>query len=368
MLLVLFACNNESPTGTTQNQIEKYLTIPSTPYNYAQPELPAFYYNQFVTIQDNTPQTNPITNWGATLGRVLFYDKQLSLNKTIACASCHIQQFGFTDTSQFSTGFYGERTHRHSMALANARYYSNGRFFWDERAASLEEQVLMPIQDSVEMGMTLPKLESRLRTSPFYPILFTNAFGDTAINTQRIAKALAQFVRSMVSYQSKYDEGRALVQDRTQDFPNFSSIENAGKTIFMKHQQFACFSCHNTDAFITDNPRNNGLVFNQTDRGIIIHTGVQTDFGKFKASSLKNVAVRHRFMHNGSLRGLDELIEFYNSGIKFSTLLDPHLKQSNNAARRLSLSNSDKEALKAFLHTLTDTALLTDVKFSNPFR
>src|SRR5690606_13559187 len=126
--------------------------------------------NQFIQIVDNTPADNPVTDWGATLGRVLFYDKNLSLNNTISCASCHHQQFGFTDTAILSIGFEGGHTQRHAMALTNARYYLNGRFFWDERAASLEQQVLMPVQDTVEMGMTIPQVIQRLNTKPYYPI------------------------------------------------------------------------------------------------------------------------------------------------------------------------------------------------------
>lgn len=111
---------------------------------------------------DNTPLANPVSDAGATLGRVLFYDRHLSVNDQLACASCHIQAFGFADTARLSRGFAGGLTRRHSMALANARFYANERFFWDERAGTLETQVLMPVQDPVEMGMTLPALESKL--------------------------------------------------------------------------------------------------------------------------------------------------------------------------------------------------------------
>ena len=237
LIILAASCNkHKDPEAENAELLSKYLNIPATPYNYAHPALPAFFRDQFVTIQDNTPADNKITDWGATLGRVLFYDKRLSRNLSISCASCHNQQFGFTDTAQFSKGFDGGLTRRHSMALANATYYMNGRFFWDERAATLEEQVLTPVQDSVEMGMRLDSLAARLQATAFYPVLFKYAFGSATVTSENISKALAQFVRSMVSYQSKYDEGRKLVDDRETDFPNYTAEENLGKEIFMKNK------------------------------------------------------------------------------------------------------------------------------------
>ena len=158
---------------------------------------------------DNTPASNPITDAGATLGRVLFYDRRMSVNDQVACASCHIQAFGFADTARLSRGFAGKLTRRHSMALANARFYANGRFFWDERARTLEAQVLMPVQDPVEMGMTLPALEAKLGGIEYYRPLFQSAFGTQQITSDRIAGALAQFVRAMVTSEARFD--RSLI-------------------------------------------------------------------------------------------------------------------------------------------------------------
>lgn len=183
---------------------------------------------------DNNPANNTITNNGATLGRVLFYDKNLSVNKTISCASCHNASFGFSDTAVLSKGFAGGRTGRHSMSLINARFYQRGRFFWDERAATLEEQVLMPFQDQTEMGMTIPTLLQRVREQAFYAPLMNNAFGDTAINSNRIALALAQFVRSIVSSSSKYDVGRAQTNNPVANFANFTAEENEGKGYLLR--------------------------------------------------------------------------------------------------------------------------------------
>ncbi len=162
---------------------------------------------------DNTPRDNPVTDAGATLGRVLFYDTRLSANNTVACGSCHHQSRAFVDPNRFSKGFEGKLTDRNAMSLVNLRYYPRGRFFWDERARSLEEQVLMPIQSKIEMGQDLTKLVEILAKDDKYPELFRKAFGDSPRSRQaRLARAMAQFLRSMVSYQSKYDEGLAQVR------------------------------------------------------------------------------------------------------------------------------------------------------------
>lgn len=367
---VLFSSCKEKPSFISDAEILRaHLNVSAEVANYSSPQLPNFFKNQFVAIQNNTPVNNPTTDWGATLGRVLFYDQQLSKNNTISCASCHQQSHGFADTSRFSTGFTGGTTARHTMALANAVYYINGRFFWDERAATLEEQVLQPIEDPIEMGMTMPEVIERINRTEYYPILFENAFGSREVSDDKIAKALAQFVRSMVSYDSKYDEGRSMVSERTIDFPNFSQEENAGKKIFMSNTKVNCFGCHNTDVFIGDNARNNGLYERNTDEGIYTHTQNDLDKGKFKTPSLKNIAVRGRFMHDGSLTSLDQVIDHYNSGIRANANLDPHLVDvATRTPVKMGLTALEKSQLKAFLETLTDYTLLSDEKFSDPFK
>lgn len=155
-----------------------------------------------------------------------------------------------------SVGFDGGTTSRHSMTLINSRWYQRGRFFWDERAVTLEEQVLMPFQDSVERGLTLEQLDSIVFDQLYYPELFSNAFGDTIVTTDRISKALAQFVRSIVSYSSKYDTGRAQVGGPSPNFSNFTAEENEGKQLFLlaiPNGGDACFGCLTTDAFISAN-------------------------------------------------------------------------------------------------------------------
>lgn len=371
MFFTYISCKkvNVLPTdGKSEIEVLKEsLKIPEMPYNYAAPGLPPFFSNHFVRIQDNTPAGNNVTDWGATLGRVLFYDTRLSKNYTISCASCHIQEFGFTDTSKFSKGFMGGLTKRHSMSLLNSCFYLSGRFFWDERAATLEEQVLMPIQDPVEMGMRLDSLDSRLRTTAYYPILFKYAFGSSEINSLNISKALAQFVRSMISYQSKYDIGRAMTIAKEDDFPNFSVQENIGKNIFMSNTKINCAGCHTTDVFIMDNPRNNGISISNDDEGVYVHTKDNRDIGKFKVPSLKNIAQRVNFMHDGSIRGLDGVLNHYNLMILPNPNLDIHLQDISGNPRTMNLSVDEIDALKAFLLTLTDTEITKDVKFSSPY-
>lgn len=333
--------------------------LPDTLYEYANLDLPAHYNTPLLLDIDNTPPNNPVTNAGATLGRVLFYDKRLSANNTVACASCHVQVNGFSDAARLSTGFEGGLTGRNSMGLANARYFRSGAFFWDERAASLEEQVLMPIQDSVEMGMTLAELETKLAAESYYPPLFEAAFGSPNITSQRISLALAQFVRSMVSYQAKYDQGVAL------NFSNFSPQENQGRQLF--NGRGRCNVCHGTDAFVAPAARNNGLDAVSTDNGLGDVSGNPADNGKFKVPSLRNIARTGPFMHDGRFATLAEVVEFYNSQVQNHPNLDPVLRGPNGQPRRLNLTQREKDALVAFLGTLTDNAFLTDPKFSNPF-
>ena len=180
------------------------LQLPEVPYRYSLLNLPS-HFNVPVAVRfDNTPADNPVSDLGATLGRVLFYDTRLSANNTISCGSCHVQSHAFVDPNRFSKGFKGGLTDRHAMNLVNLRYHPRARFFWDERSGNLEAMVLLPVQNSLEMGQDLLKLPGILAREPRYADLFRQAFGDAEITTDRIALALAQFLRSMVSHQSKY--------------------------------------------------------------------------------------------------------------------------------------------------------------------
>lgn len=380
ILLVLGSLSCESDEALDLSE-ENVLNLPDPPFDYSSLNLP----NHFTTDvpgqplptsingTDNIPADNQITDDGATLGRVLFYDKKLSANGTIACASCHQQDKGFSDDAILSLGFEGGTTGRHSMTLINARFYQRGRFFWDERASTLEEQVLMPFQDPVEMGMTLEQVVSTVQSQDYYPQLFENAFGSPEVTSDKISKALAQFVRSIVSYSSKYDEGRALSASPGANFTNFSDEENLGKNLFFQtipNGGAACFGCHTTEAFISANPgpQNNGLdAISTTDLGAGDVFNNPIFVGRFKTSTLRNIELTAPYMHDGRFATLEEVVEHYNSGIQDHPTLSPALADADGNPIRLNLTESEKDALVAFLKTLTDNSVATEEKWSNPF-
>jgi len=338
--------------------------------NYANPVLPA-YYDATVAALDNSPNNNPINDRVATLGRVLFYDKRLSVNDTTACASCHQQANGFDDPNRFSTGFSGTAfTSAHAMRLGNIRYYRPGTMFWDKRAASLELQVSQPIIHPIEMGFDathggINALLTKLAASTYYPDLFTLAFGNSAITEARIQQALAQFTRSMISAASRWDTAYAQVfnaaapnRNLNVALPGFSASEELGHQLFMTgpgQGGAGCAACHQPPTFgLAANSLSNGLDANETRI--------------FKSPSLKNVGLSRAFMHDGRFSTLEQVIEHYNSGIQNGPALDNRLKTPGGAPLRLNLTQNEKAALVAFLLTLNDNNLTTDAKFSNPFK
>jgi len=331
--------------------------------DYAVDSLPSYFQpGTDVGVTNNTPADNPITNAGATVGRALFYDQRLSHNDSTSCASCHVQRNGFSDPEQFSEGFEGGLTGRHSMGLSNAMFYERGRFFWDERAATLEEQVLGPIQDSVEMGTTLSQLRTELADTEFYPVLFNEAFGSTEITDEGIANALAQFVRSMASYQSKYDQARDAGPVGSSAYNReLTSQEQLGSNLF--HAAGSCSACHESDAQIADRTRNIGLdLDNSADEG--------AGDGQFKVPSLRNIAVREGYMHDGRFETLEEVIDFYSTGIQDNPDLALGLREGGLPTGdpiQFNFTENEKAALIAFLETLTDDTFLTSELFSDPF-
>ena len=369
LLIVLIIACKKTKDNDPADALSDFLNLPDAAFNY-NPITPPYLNTPNIQGQINTSQNNPVTDWGATLGRVLFYDKNLSLNKTISCASCHKQANGFSDPATKSAGFNGGLTGRHSMSLVNAKYYPNGRFFWDQRANTLEQQTLIPIQDMVEMGMTLPELQSRLQSLPYYPILFSKAFGNDAINSTRISQALSQFVRSIVSYQSKYDAGRQAFPPGPPPpnviFSNFSAAENRGKELFLSTA--GCAPCHGSETFTAPLEKNNGIDLINTDRGFGLITGNPAMDGHFKVGSLRNIEMTAPYMHDGRFNTLEQVIDHYSDGVKSNPNLSPQLRLPNGAPRNLNLSPGDKAAIVAFLKTLTDPTLATDVRFSNPFK
>lgn len=310
----------------------------------------------------NEPETNRTTDAGASLGRFLFYDTRLSRDGTLSCGSCHDQSKGFTDPNRFSRGFEGRSTERKSMNLVNVGFQPGNRFFWDERVEGLEEAVLDPIQNHVELGNSLEAVVATIGADDSYAPLFEATFGDPSVDAQRIGKALAQFIRSLVSYRSRYDEGMVQVHDVREDFPNFTAEENRGKAIFMQN----CKGCHMRfqDAhFHVLDPLNNGLDADplEKDGGVGDVTLRERDIGRFKSPGLRNVEVTGPYMHDGRFSTLEEVVNHYSDAI----VAHPNL--GNEGLRRLDLDREQKAALVAFLRTLTDSRFLTDPKFSNPY-
>jgi cytochrome c peroxidase len=323
------ACSKDSGSATPINGPD----LPSSLFNYnvSFPQHIAMALPQ----QDNTPANNPVTNAGATLGRVLFYDKQLSKNNTISCASCHKPDKGFSDNAIKSSGFMGGLTGRHSMPILNLRFYRSGRMFWDERASTLEDQVLMPIQDNTEMGMTLPELVEKLKAVPYYASLFNAAFQSEEITSDRISRALSQFLRSIVTYQSKYDRVK-------QGLENFTPEEQTGEQLFLTAGGGAtCGGCHRPPMFITSNPVAPFGLMDPNDRGI-------NSEGRFKSSTLRNIMETTPLFHNGSVPSVEAMLA---SNIPAHGVPPP-----------------DRAAILAFLRTLSDNTVATEPRFSNPFR
>ncbi len=335
--------------------------------------------------RDNTPADNAITDEGATLGRVLFYDKRLSANNTIACGSCHIQAFAFSDTAQFSVGLDGGVTGRHAMRLVNSRFGEEERFFWDERAVSLEDQTSQPIQDHVEMGYSgtegdpdINDLIIKLSNIEAYQRLFELVFGDAEVTEDRIQLALSQFVRSIQSFDSKFDEGLAETNNLNANFPNFTPEENAGKELFLLSPNqggAGCNGCHRAPEFDIDpESLNNGVIRRGDDSG-------EVDVANTRSPSLRDLVnpagqLNGQMMHNGAFTELMQVIDHYNDVTfdpQINTNLDPRLRggppEQGQApqGQQLNLDDSQKEALVAFLETLTGSDMYTNPKYSDPF-
>ena len=353
----------EQDGGSGHPPVTRVLDLPQVPYHYDNlVELPIHFRQGDAQRFDNTPADNPLTDAGATLGRVLFYDTRLSANNSTSCGSCHVQKSGFADPKPGSRGFAGGTTDRHAMNLVNLRYHPRGRFFWDERGGNLESMVLLPVENRLEMGEDVSKLPAKLAADTRYGELFRSAFGDPEITKERMSRALAQFLRAMVSYRSKYDAGRAEVASSKEDFANFTTQENRGKALFLRN----CALCHLPDQdahFVMIEPVNTGLDEDtlETDGGVGDISLNPREVGFFKSPSLRNVEVTGPYMHDGRFATLEAVLDHYSSGGN---------KHPNKDIRvqPLNLTASEKAALIAFLKTLTDPYFLSDPRFSDPFR
>lgn len=342
--------------------------------NYANQTIPDY-------ITQSNERGNTLTDAGATLGRVLFYDKMLSSDGTIACASCHQQSLAFGDSDAASIGVNGS-TGRHSMRLVNAGFSEEVRFFWDERAATLEEQTTQPIQDHAEMGYsgengdeTLEDLIVKMQATDYYQELFSFVFGDETITEERMQDALSQFIRSITSFDSKYDIGRADAVNDNAPFSNFTADENAGKALFIGRPTFdntgvrtaggaGCQGCHRAPEFDIDpGSRNNGII------GVI--GGGATDETNTKSPTLRDVVnsnggVNGLLMHNANFGAIQGVLAHYNSISAGNANLDPRLNPQGNL-QQLNLTATERSQLASFINTLTGTDVYTNAKWSDPF-
>lgn len=318
-------------------------------------------------------RTFPINDNQAELGRVLFYDKNLSKDRTVSCESCHQQALAFSDDVDFSIGVSERKTTRNSQALGSvlsfSAYYGSPSvggipFFWDNRAESVQEQSEQTLANPQEMDMKMHEVVDRVKEMPYYEPLFKAAYADKEITSQKVLDALNEFINSMGTFDSPFD--KELLQDSNPDrtFASFNEAENLGKSLFLTN----CSSCHSRRfGRPVDLKANNGLEMEYEDKGIGLITQNGADMGQFKIPTLRNIALTAPYMHDGSLATLEDVIEHYSSGIKAHRNLSSELKSSGEP-KRFNFNEEEKQALVDFLHTLTDEEFITNEKYANPFK
>lgn len=371
--------------------ISEYLDLPPTPDIYQ--------------VSGNPRLMNQLK----TIGRVLFYDKDLSEDGSVSCASCHQQHLAFSDDVSFSTGVHGNLTTRNSIALASIASFEDsygGSFhrdiqplFWDERANDLKAQMAETFANPNEMGMEIKRLKEIVESKPFYRTMFKklkifwrvgNSNGNTTltasdenITTNNILAALKAFMNSISSKRSKFNkkgfdnQADFLEGWFDRDWIGFTKSENRGKLLFHDN----CGSCHEkgivsptyhhkiaSDKLRTISVANNGLNMSYKDKGIGSLTDDVADHGKFRIPALKNIALTAPYMHDGRFQSLEEVIDFYSEGIQDHVNLDESLQDVNGNAKKFHFDDQDKKDLIAFLNTLTDHDITTDNKFSDPFK
>jgi|TARA_B110000967_G_C18894547_1_gene569644 cytochrome c peroxidase len=314
----------------------------------------------------NLPSDNPLTVAKVTLGKMLFYEKAMSLDETINCASCHNQANAFSDINQFSEGVRGALGERQAMAVFNMAWHEN-EFFWDGRAHLLRDQSIGPIENPLEMGETLENVIVKL-TNKGYGDKFIRAFGSEEITSLKISLALENFMLSIISDDSKYD--RYLAGNAT-----LSDSEERGRVLFFgEYNEFFpnlsgadCAHCHSGNNFENDLYMNNGLDMDAgfLDFGREEATGNIADRAKFKVTSLRNIEVTPPYMHDGRFQTLEEVVNHYNSNVQNSSTVDPALLGTTSTG--LMLDALEQEDLINFLKTLTDNTFLNNPDYSDPF-
>lgn len=335
LVLVAFSACKKDPEATK-----------TTPYELVRPY-------KFPVFANNTEKD--ITEEGIKLGRMLFYDPILSGDSTMSCATCHNQEDGFSDKRRFSLGIDGSIGTRQGMPIINLVW--NNQFFWDGRAIGIENQAIEPVINPIEMKAHWEIVVDKLKTHPVYSKMFQDAFPDKEITKELATNAIAQFEKTLISANSKFD---LFLQGQYQ----LSEIEQKGYDLFYS-EQADCFHCH-SGALITDlSFHNNGLDAVHTDLGLEEVTGNASDRGKFKTPTLRNISHTAPYMHDGRFNTLDEVIDFYSSGLQLSETIDPLMKKALDGGVNLTLQ--EKKDLKAFLLLFNDEEFLTNPKFASPF-
>ena len=315
------------------------------------------------------PDDNPLTKEGVELGRFLFYEKRLSGDNTMSCATCHMPQNGFSDANQFSVGIDGIAGTRQSMALVNLGW--ENFFFWDGRSSSLEEQILEPVPNPIEMHQSWKDAVSKLNADVKYRNRFFRAFNEEGIDSIKVSKAIAQFLRTLVSGESKYDvmykyeNSMALNSNEQSVLGTIDPEEWAGYDLFKSLNGADCFHCHNGPLMQVKKFSNNGLMPNSiNDLGRAHVTNNPEDNYKFKVPTLRNIALTAPYMHDGRFATLDEVIEHYSSGIHMSPTIDPLIEFGSQGG--VQLDAQEKYLLKKFLLTLTDNNFINNPNFKDP--
>lgn len=381
-IMILSSCQKESEvvsySSSEYAELSKVLDLPGEVYDYT---------ISAPTHINNTAFFNPTfdpslsidrANHMSTLGRVIFYDELLSRNATVSCGSCHVQNAGFAHNEVVSEGFNGEVTKRNSLALGTApigltNSYNGGSaggalagFSWDDRIHSMAEQSEAAITNPLEMGMTMADMVTRINSLAYYDILFHKAFGEDKINEETILEAVSQFVNSITTKNSKFDEGLEAAPNMSAEmsFANYTAEENLGKQLYNSN----CASCHSTThSFTMKAVANNGLDMNYEDKGKGEVTGVAADNGLFKVPFLRNIELSAPYMHDGRFATLEEVVDHYSESIAPHANLSPELKIGSHP-KQMNFSENEKVALVAYLETLTDMEMVNDDKFSDPFR
>lgn len=343
VLIIISSCKKEEVMVTDDTPYAVRLEVPAN-------------FPKYIDDLDN-----PLTTEGIELGRLLFYDTRLSGNNKLSCSSCHKQNFAFSDAVALNNiGVSGQTLNRHSPALINLAWASNG-LFWDGGVTNLESQAFAPLTSADEMHQNLTELEYELKQVPAYVKKFKLVFNDE-IKSANVVKALSQFQRTLISGNSRYDK-----YIRKEEGATLSNLELNGLNLINSK----CKSCHVGELFTDNGYHNNGLdaIFNDDHEGIyqgryrITHNPL--DMGKFKTPTLRNVMLTAPYMHDGRLKTIDDVLEHYNAGLKSAETIDRLLFQNNNKLG-IPISSNEKEAIKAFLHALTDNDFISNKKFSNP--